>query len=63
MSKNFVQVIPTSLYKTCSLYIFVKKTLPWKPTICDVVHSDVQVRMRYLKTRQNFMHETVEKLY
>ena len=42
--------------------IFVKKTLPWKPSICDVVHSDVQVRMRDLKTRQNFMQEKVEKL-
>ena len=43
--------------------IFVKKTSPWKPSICDVVHSDVQVRMRYSKTRQNFMQEKVEKLY
>ena len=31
---------------THCLAIFVKKTLPWKPSICDVVHSDVQVRMR-----------------
>ena len=43
--------------------ILVKNTLPWKPSICDVVHSDVQVRMKDSKTRQNFMHEKVEKLY
>ena len=40
--------------------IFVKKTSLWKPSICDVVHSDVQVRMRDSKTRQNFMQEKVE---
>ena len=43
--------------------LFGKNTLPWKPSICDVVHSDVQVRMRDSKTRQNFMQEIVEKLY
>ena len=43
--------------------ILVKKTLPWTPLIYDVVHSDVQVRMRDSKTRQNFMQEKVEKLY
>ena len=36
--------------------------LPWKPSIYDVVHSDVQVRMRDSKTRQHFMQEKVEKL-
>ena len=42
--------------------IFVEKRLPRKPSICDVVHIDVQVRMRDSKTRQNFMQEKVEKL-
>ena len=45
------------------LAIFVKKTLPWKPSICDVVNSDLQVRMRDSKTRQHFVEEKVEKLY
>ena len=31
--------------------------------MCDVVHSDVQVRMRDSKTRQNFMQVKVLKLY
>ena len=43
--------------------IFAKKTLPWKPLICDAVHSDVQVRMRDSKPGQNFMQEKDEKLY
>ena len=33
--------------------IFVKKTFPLKPSICDIVHSDV--KMRDSKTGQNFM--------
>ena len=32
-------------------------------SICDVVHSNVQVSMRNLRTRQNFMQEKVEKPY
>ena len=44
------------------LPFFVKKTLPWKPSICDVVHSEVQVGMRDAKTREHFMQEKVEKL-
>ena len=43
--------------------IFVKKTLPWKHSTCDVVHSDGQVRMRYSKTRHNFMQERAEKFH
>ena len=44
-------------------YLYFKKTFPWKPSICEVVHSDVQVRIQDSKTRQNFMQEKVERLY
>ena len=30
--------------------------------LCDVMHSDVQVRMQELKTRQNFVQAKIEKL-
>ena len=41
---------------------YLSKRRYYGNTMCAVVHSDVQVRMRDSKTRQNFMQEKVEKL-
>ena len=39
--------------------IFFKKTLPWKPSICDVAHNDVKV-MRDTKPKQNLIQEKLK---